>query len=444
MMQKRERDKKELKEEKIVYLCFSTDIIHGGHIAIIQKAAKLGKLLVGLMTDEAVATYKRFPILSYEERRKIIENIKGVSEIVEQTTLSYVPNLLKYKPDIVVHGDEWKEGIQAPVRQEVIKTLKSYGGQLIEFSYSENEEYKILEKNAVTQLSIPDHRRGTLKKLIGLKPIVTAMEAHNGLTGLIVEKTVVYDQGSAKSFDAMWVSSLCDSTSKGKPDIELVDMTSRFATINEIMEVTTKPIIMDGDTGGLTEHFVYTVRTLERMGVSAIIIEDKKGLKRNSLFGTDVEQTQDSIENFSAKIRAGKKALQTDEFMIIARIESLILKRGAEDALERAFAFIKAGADAIMIHSKDKNPDEIFEFCDRFREQDKHTPLVAVPTTYNSVTEEELQKHGVNIVIYANHLIRAEFPAMQKVAISILKNHRSLETDSDCMPIKEIITLIPE
>ena len=444
MMQKRERGKGKLKAEKAVYLCFSTDIIHGGHIAIIQKAAKLGKLLVGLMTDEAVATYKRFPILSYEERRKIIENIKGVSEIVEQTTLSYVPNLLKYKPDIVVHGDEWKEGIQAPVRQEVIDTLQTYGGQLIEFPYSENEEYEILEKNAVTQLSIPDHRRGTLKKLLGLKPIVTALEAHNGLTGLIVEKTVVYEQGSAKSFDAMWVSSLCDSTSKGKPDIELVDMTSRFATINEIMEVTTKPIIMDGDTGGLTEHFVYTVRTLERMGVSAIIIEDKKGLKRNSLFGTDVEQTQDSIENFSAKIRAGKKALQTDEFMIIARIESLILKRGVEDALERAFAFIRAGADAIMIHSKEKNPDEIFEFCDRFRGQDKHTPLVVVPTTYNSVTEEELQRHGVNIVIYANHLIRAGFPAMQKVAVSILKNHRSLETDNDCMPIKKIITLIPE
>ena len=444
MKQKQEDINENKRTEKTVYLCFSTDIIHGGHIAIIQRAAKLGKLLIGLMTDEAVATYKRFPILSYEERRKIIENIKGVSEIVEQTTLSYVPNLLKYKPDIVVHGDEWKEGIQAPVRQEVIDTLKTYGGQLIEFPYSDNEEYKILEKNAVTQLSIPDYRRGTLKKLIGLKPVVTAMEAHNGLTGLIVEKTVVYDQGSAKSFDAMWISSLCDSTSKGKPDIELVDMTSRFNTINEIMEVTTKPIILDGDTGGLTEHFVYTVRTLERMGVSAVIIEDKKGLKRNSLFGTEAQQTQDSIENFSEKIKAGKKAQQTDEFMIIARIESLILKRGVEDALKRAFAFIKAGADAIMIHSKNKDPEEVFDFCDRFREQDKQTPLVVVPTTYNSVTEEELQKHGANIVIYANHLIRAEFPAMQKVAISILKNHRSLETDGDCMPIKEIITLIPE
>lgn len=444
MRQEQDNMNKNSRAEKTVYLCFSTDIIHGGHISIIQRAARLGKLLIGLMTDEAVATYKRFPILSYEERRKIIENIKGVSEIVEQTTLSYVPNLLKYKPDIVVHGDEWKEGIQAPVRQEVIETLKTYGGQLIEFPYSDNEEYKILEKNAVTQLSIPDYRRGTLKKLIGLKPVVTAMEAHNGLTGLIVEKTVVYDQGSAKSFDAMWISSLCDSTSKGKPDIELVDMTSRFTTINEIMEVTTKPIILDGDTGGLTEHFVYTVRTLERMGVSAIIIEDKKGLKRNSLFGTEAQQTQDSIENFSEKIKAGKKAQQTDEFMIIARIESLILKRGVEDALKRAFAFIKAGADAIMIHSKNKDPEEVFDFCDRFREQDKKTPLVVVPTTYNSVREEELQKHGANIVIYANHLIRAEFPAMQKVAISILKNHRSLETDSACMPIKEIITLIPE
>ena len=432
------------KTEKTVYLCFSTDIIHGGHIAIIQKAAALGKVIIGLMTDEAVATYKRFPILSYEERRKIIENIKGISEIVEQSTLSYVPNLLKYKPDIVVHGDEWREGIQVPVRQEVIKTLDTYGGELIEFPYSVNEEYKSIEQNAVKQLSIPDHRRGTLRKLIAMKPVITAMEAHNGLTGLIVEKTVVYNQGAAKSFDAMWVSSLCDSTSKGKPDIELVDMTSRFSTINEIMEVTTKPIIMDGDTGGLTEHFIYTVRTLERIGVSAIIIEDKTGLKRNSLFGTEVKQTQDSIEHFSEKIRAGKKAQQTDEFMIIARIESLILKRGIEDALERSLAYIKAGADAIMIHSKEKNPDEIFAFCDSFREQDKQTPLVVVPTTYNSVTEEELQQHGANIVIYANHLIRASFPAMQKVATSILENHRSMETDSACMPIKEIITLIPE
>ncbi len=434
----------DIKTEKMVYLCFSTDIIHGGHIAIIQKAAALGRVIIGLMTDEAVATYKRFPILSFDERRKILESIKGVSEIVTQSTLSYVPNLLKFKPDIVVHGDEWREGIQAPVRKEVLETLQTYGGQLVEFPYSENEEYKVLEKNAVTQLSIPEHRRGTLKKLIGMKSIVTAMEAHNGLTGLIVEKTIVYNQGAAKSFDAIWVSSLCDSTCKGKPDIELVDMTSRFSTINEIMEVTTKPIIMDGDTGGLTEHFVYTVRSLERMGVSAIIIEDKTGLKRNSLFGTEVKQTQDSIEHFSAKIRAGKKAQQTDEFMIIARIESLILKRGVEDALERAFAFIKAGADAIMIHSKDEQPDEVFSFCDRFRERDKQTPLVVVPTTYNAVTEEELQKHGANIVIYANHLIRAEFPAMQKVAKSILQHHRSLETDKDCMPIKEIITMIPE
>lgn len=432
------------KSEKTVYLCFSTDIIHGGHVAIIQKAAALGHLIIGLMTDEAVATYKRFPILDYNERLKIIKNIKGVSVVVEQTTLSYIPNLLKYRPDIVVHGDEWKEGIQAPVRQEVIETLKTYGGQLIEFPYSDNEEYRILEKNAVKQLSIPDYRRGTLKKLIGMKSVVTAMEAHNGLTGLIVEKTVVYNNGSVKSFDAIWVSSLCDSTSKGKPDIELVDMTSRFSTINEIMEVTTKPIIMDGDTGGLTEHFVYTVRTLERMGVSAVIIEDKTGLKRNSLFGTEANQTQDSIENFCAKIKAGKKAQQTDEFMIIARIESLILKRGVGDALERAFAYIHAGADAIMIHSKDTLPDEVFDFCDRFRAQDRQTPLVVVPTTYNSVTEEELHQHGANIVIYANHLIRAEFPAMQKVAKSILKNHRSKETDEACMPIKEIITLIPE
>ncbi len=428
-----------------VYMCFSSDILHGGHISIMKKAARLGKLIVGVMTDEAVASYKRFPLLPFEERRQLFANLSCVYKTVEQSELSYKNNLLKYKPDYVVHGDDWIEGFQKPVRDEVVKILASYGGKLVEFPYANSAQLKSIEERVRTELSLPDMRRSRLKKLLGMKGTVTALEAHSGITGLIAEKTVVYQNGETRQFDAMWVSSLCDSTAKGKPDIELVDMTSRFRTIDDIMEVTTKPIIFDGDTGGLIEHFVYTVRSLERMGVSMIIIEDKTGLKKNSLFGTEVEQTQDSIEHFRQKIIAGKKAQKTADFMICARIESLILERGMDDALERAFAFADAGADAIMIHSRKKSPDEIFEFVKKFRQKDKVTPIVVVPTSFNSVTEEEFKARGVNIIIYANQLTRSGFPAMQNAAKSILCNHRAKECDEElCMPIKDIITLIPE
>lgn len=431
-------------ENRTVYMTFSTDIIHGGHIAIIRKAQRLGKLIIGVLSDEAVAGYKRFPLVPASERRVMFENIAGVYKVVEQKTLSYKENLEKYKPDIVVHGDDWVTGFQKPVRDEVTSILASYGGKLVEYPYSNDSKYKSIEDRSRAELSLPDVRRSRLKKTLEMKGFVTAMEAHSGITGLIVEKTMVYQDGGTKQFDAMWVSSLCDSTAKGKPDIELVDMTSRFRTIDDIMEVTTKPIIFDGDTGGLTEHFVYTVRSLERMGVSMIIIEDKTGLKKNSLFGTEVQQTQDSIENFCEKIKAGKNAQKTADFMICARIESLILERGMDDALERAFAFAGAGADAIMIHSRRKDPDEIFEFIDKFRENDKTTPIVLVPTSFNTVYEEEFKQRGANIIIYANQLTRTGFPAMQDAARTILENHRAKECDDKCMSIKDIITLIPE
>lgn len=429
---------------KTVYMCFSTEVIHGGHIEIIKKAQELGTLIIGVLSDEAISSFKRFPVVSYEDRRALYESLSGVERVVDQATLSYRDVLLELKPDYVVHGDDWKEGIQKPIRDEVIETLVEYGGQLVEYPYSKDDEHRQLEHQLRFQLSMPDVRRGRLRKLLSLKPCISVIEAHSGITGLIAEKTIVYQDGKAHQFDAMWVSSLCDSTAKGKPDIELVDMSSRIRTIDDIMEVTTKPIILDGDTGGLTEHFVYNVRTLERMGVSAVIIEDKTGLKKNSLFGTEVEQTQDSIENFSAKIAAGKKAQRTKDFMIIARIESLILERGMEDALTRAFAFVEAGADGIMIHSRKKDPSEIFEFVQQFRERDKVSPIVVVPTSFNSVTEEEFANRGVNVVIYANQLTRSGFPAMQEVAQTILKNRRAKEADDMCMPIKDILNLIPE
>ena len=438
---------------KTVYTCFCTDVIHEGHINIIEQAHKYGRVVIGALTDEALIRYNRFPTISFEERVKLYRELDGVDDVIIQNTIMYDDVINSLKPDYVVHGDNWQEGTESVIRENVISLLSQYGGELIEIPYTYNEEVKKIDSRLKEKLSMPEYRRKRLKQLIKMCPVVKTIEAHSGLTGLIAEKTVVEENGRLDQFDAMWVSSLCDSTAKGKPDIELVDMSSRIQTIDmssrlrtidDIMEVTTKPIILDGDTGGLTEHFVYNVRTLERMGVSAVIIEDKKGLKKNSLFGNEVVQTQDSIEDFSAKISAGKKAQLTDDFMIIARIESLILEKGMDDALTRAFAFVKAGADGIMIHSRKKEPDEILEFCDKFRERDKETPIVVVPSSYNVITEEELAAHGVNIVIYANQLTRSAFPAMKQTAEDILRYHRAKEVDDRLMPIKEIITLIDE
>ena len=429
---------------KTVYTCFCTDVIHDGHLNIIKEAKKYGSVTIGALSDKALIRYNKFPTISLDERIKLYESLEGVDRVVVQNSMMYDDVIPELKPDYVVHGDNWANGPESAIRANVIRLLEQYGGELAEVPYTYNENVKKIDQRLKEKLSMPEYRRRRLRDLINMCPIVKTIEAHSGLTGLIAEKTVVENNGKLDQFDAMWVSSLCDSTDRGKPDIELVDMSSRLRTINDIMEVTTKPIILDGDTGGLTEHFVYNVRTLERMGVSAVIIEDKTGLKKNSLFGTEVEQTQDSIENFSAKIAAGKKAQLTDDFMIIARIESLILERGMEDALTRAKAFVKAGADGIMIHSRKKSPAEIFEFCDKFRQIDSTTPLVVVPTSFNTVTEEELSAHGVNIVIYANQLMRAAFPAMTKTAETILKTHRALEADEMLMPFKDIITLINE
>ncbi|MEG0329412.1 MAG: phosphoenolpyruvate mutase [Longicatena sp.] len=430
---------------KKVYASFSTDIIHDGHLNIIKEAQKYGALTVGVLSDKAMVKFDRFPTISQAERIEQIKNLEGVSDVVLQDSVSYEKNLKELQPDYVIHGDNWIHNEQSPVREHVIETLKAWGGELIEIPYTNNESVKHIDKVMKDKLAMPEFRRKRLKQLLKIRPIVKTLEVHSGITALIAEKTIVEsNDGELDQYDAMWISSLCDSTAKGKPDIELVDMSSRMRTIDDVMDVSTKPIILDGDTGGLIEHFVYNVRTLERMGVSAVIIEDKTGLKKNSLFGNDVAQTQDTIENFSAKIKAGKEVQRSEDFMIIARIESLILDKGMDDALERAFAYVKAGADGIMIHSRKKDPTEIFTFCDKFRAIEKDIPIVVVPTSYNSVREDELAKHGINIVIYANQLTRSAFPAMQTTAVNILKNHRAKEVDDTLMSIKDIITLIDE
>ena len=427
-----------------VYTCFCTDVIHEGHLNIINNAQKYGEVVVGVMDDKASIKFNRFPSISFDERVRMVESIEGVSKVIAQHTVMYDDVIHELKPDYVIHGDNWIDGPERAIRENVIRLLGEYGGRLIEVPYTRSEEVRHTDSRMREKLAMPEYRRPRLRQLIDICDIVKTIEVHSGLTGLIAEKTVVEHEGELDQFDAMWISSLCDSTAKGKPDIELVDMTSRYRTIDDITEVTTKPIIFDGDTGGLIEHFVYTVRTLEKMGVSAVIIEDKIGLKKNSLFGTDVEQTQDDVEHFCEKIRAGKKVQLTDDFMIIARIESLILEKGMDDALTRAAAYVEAGADGIMIHSRRKSPDEILEFCDRFRATDTDTPIVVVPTSFNSITEKELASHGVNIVIYANQLTRSAFPAMEQTAKDILKYHRAYEADERLMPIKQIISLIDE
>ena len=425
---------------KKVYVGMSADLVHPGHMNILKVAATLGEVTVGLLTDKAIASYKRLPYMTYSQRKSVIENIKGVKEVIPQDTLDYRPNLELIKPDIVVHGDDWKEGIQAKTRQQVIDTLASWGGELIEPSYTDGISSTALNKSLKELGTTPDIRRSRLRRLIDSKEVVRIMETHNALSGLIVENIKA---NNGIEYDGMWSSSLTDSTSKGKPDIEAVDVTARINTINEIFEVTTKPMIYDADTGGIAEHFAFTVRTLERTGVSAVIIEDKTGLKKNSLFGTEVEQTQDSIENFCEKIKVGKKAQITDDFMIIARIESLILDKGMEDAIKRAKAYIEAGADGIMIHSRQKSPNEILEFCKILREYNENIPIVVVPTSFNQITAKELSKAGVNVVIYANHMLRAAYPGMKNVAKSILENDRSFEAEEQLLSIKEILDLIP-
>ena len=434
----------ENKKSKKVYIGLSADLIHKGHLNIIAAGCKLGKVIIGLLTDEAIASYKRLPLIAFEERKLIVENLKGVDKVIPQTTLDYVPNLKKIKPDYVVHGDDWKTGIQKEVRQRVIDTLAEWDGELVEPKYTEGISSTDLISAVKAQGITPGKRMKTLRRLINVKPVVRILEAHNGLTGLIVEKIKIEKNGQKIEFDGIWESSLTDSTAKGKPDTELVDFSSRFSTIEEILEVTTKPIIVDGDTGGRIGHFKFRVKTLERLGVSAIIIEDKIGDKRNSLFGTTVPQEQDTIEHFSQKIHEGKQSQITDDFMIIARIESLILKRGMVDALNRVEAYINAGADGIMIHSKEKDGNEIIEFCEKYKSFKNRVPLVVVPSTFSHITEDEFKDLGVNIVIYGNHLIRGAYPAMVKTAESILEYGRCKEASEQyCMSIKEIITLIP-
>lgn len=428
---------------KKVYVGMSADMVHPGHLNILRRAQELGEVTVGLLTDEAIASYKRVPFMTFDQRRQVVENLKAVTAVVSQTTLDYVPNLEILKPDFVVHGDDWRSGVQQETRQRVIETLAKWGGELVEVPYTPGISSSALHAAMKEIGTTPEIRLKSLRRMLKVKPLLRFLDIHNALSGLIIENTYVETPTGRSEFDGMWGSSLTDSTAKGKPDIEAVDVSARMTTLNEVLEVTTKPIIYDADTGGQTEHFVFTVKTLERLGVSAAIIEDKTGLKKNSLFGTEVPQTQDSIENFCQKIRAGKKAQTTDDFMIIARIESLILGKGIDDAFARAQAFLDAGADGIMIHSREKDPSEVFEFCKLYNTLPNRKTLVAVPSSYNSVTEEELQAHGINIVIYANQLLRSAYPAMVCTAKSILTHRRSAECDSQMLPIKDILELIP-
>lgn len=431
-----------------VYIGMSADLLHPGHLNIIENARKYagdgGEVVVGLLTDKAIASYKRLPYMSWDQRKIVVENVKGVSRVIPQETLDYVPNLLKEKPDIVLHGDDWKNGVQSQTRQRVVDVMAEWGGKVIDIPYTQGISSTQLN-NALKEVgTTPNIRLKRLRRLLDSKDIVRVMEAHNGLSGLIVEQTQIEKDNKKEEFDALWISSLTQATAKAKPDNGFLDASTRIAALSEILDVTTKPIIYDGDSGGPAEHFAFTVKELERLGISAIIIEDKVGLKKNSLFGTEVKQQQDTIENFCNKIATGKANQVTKDFMIIARIESLILEQGMDDAMARAKAYLEAGADGIMIHSRSKVFDEIKEFAGLYNQLPNRKPLVVVPSSYAYVTEEELIENNINVVIYANQMLRAAYPAMVNVAKSILEHHRAKEASEDyCMSIREIINLIP-
>jgi len=428
---------------KRVYLGMTVDVLHHGHINIIEEARKYGDIVIGLLTDAAVADHKRLPYLTYDQRLKIVENLRGVVEVVPQHEWDYSHNIRKYRPDFMIHGDDWLDGRDAGIRDRVIEALGEYGGQLIEIPYTQGVSSGAIVTRQLQVGTTPEIRRRTLRRLLAAKPLSRFIEAHSPISALIAEHASEDVDGRLRSFDGFWSSSLTDSTEMGKPDIEALEISSRLTNIDHIFEVTTKPLIMDADTGGKPEHFEMHVRTMERLGISAVIIEDKTGLKKNSLFGTEVKQTQDDPELFADKIRAGRASLVSDDFMIIARIESLILNMGMDDAIARARTYVEAGAHGIMIHSREKKPDEVYEFARIFRGDFPKIPLVCVPTSYNMATEDELAERGFNIVIYANQMMRASYPAMRRVAQSILRNGRSLEVDKELISINEILELIP-
>lgn len=427
---------------KKVYTAFSIDFLHEGHINILKKASKYGKVIVGLLTDNAIASYKRLPHFKFEKRKYILENIKYVSEVVAQDTLDYTNNLNKIKPDFVIHGDDWKFGIQKKVREKVIKTLKKWNGKLIEIKYSKDYSLEKVKKESLYAGTTPEIRKSKLKRLISSKKIVRIMESHSPLSGLVIEKLNYPSSSEFLEYDGMWSSSLTDSILRGKPDNQSVEYSTRINWINEIFEVTTKPLIFDADNGGRVEHIKYIVSSLERIGASAIIIEDKIGLKKNSLFKDQKGALQDSIKNFSNKIKVAKKSTISEDFLIIARIESFILGKDLNDAIKRAEAYSKAGADAILIHSKEKKPDQIFKFAKKFIKSNFYKPMVCVPSSYSHVHEKDLIKHGFKIVIYANHLMRSSYPSMVNTAIDILKEKRSSPIEKNISSVKEMIELI--
>lgn len=431
-------------KKKLVYIAMSADILHPGHLKIIKEGQKRGEVVIGLLTDEAIASYKRLPFMNYEQRREIIRNIRGIKKVIPQTTLDYRPNLRMLKPNLVIHGTDWRSGVQSQTRQQVISTIAKWGGKLIEPNYTKGISSTTINQELQIMGISPDTRLAQLERLLGTKKTIRAMEAHDGLSALIVESTkITTGSGKTEQFDAIWISSLTDSIAKGKPDNESIDRTSRIATINEVLDVTAKPLIVDGDTGGHSEHFAHTVRTLERLGVSAVVIEDKNGLKRNSLHEHRADHFQEDKAVFAGKIRAGLKARIHDQFMIIARIESFIIGKSQRDALGRARAYLEAGASAIMIHSKDKTGADVKEFAEAYARLENQRPLMVVPTAYSSVFEDDLSNWGAHIVVYANHLLRAAYPAMERAAKTILKNHRAQEAEKFCVPIEDFTKLIP-
>ncbi|MDJ0824059.1 MAG: phosphoenolpyruvate mutase [Rhodobacter sp.] len=425
-----------------VYVSMTAEILHNGHLRILKEAKKHGRVTVGLLTDRALENKKPIPLLSFEQRKEILEALDCVDEVIAQDEWDYDACIDTHKPRVFVHGDKW-DGPLTGMRERAIARLESYGGTFVELPYSHEFDGTHIAPQMAASLATPFAKQKAFRRMMQSKRLVRFLEAHSPLAALIGEHTKVQRNGDVLQYDGFWSSSLTDSTEMGLPDIEALDVTRRLQNIDEIFEVTTKPLVFDADTGGKAEHFELKVRTMERMGIAAAIIEDKTGLKKNSLLGTSVPQTQASIPEFQEKIRAGIEGQKYRGMMIIARLESLILGQGIDDALRRADAYVTAGAGAVMIHSKERDPAQVFAFTDAFAQDHPEVPIVAVPSSYNTVHDHELQAHGIKMIIYANHMLRSSYKAMEQTARAILEHGRTAEIEDEIITIPQILKLIP-
>ncbi len=406
--------------DKTVYVGMSADLVHPGHINLLREAASLGRVTVGLLTDRAISSYKRMPFLTFEQRRAVIEHIAFVTAVVPQDTLDYTDNLRLLRPDFVVHGDDWRNGVQAQTRRRVLDVLREWGGTLVEPPYTEGISSTALRMAAMDIGFAPGVRQRRLRRMLDCKPLVRVMQAHDGLSAHIVDRLEETTQGAPREYDAIWVDSLAGAPIRGKPDPLPFDLSSRLVTLHEILDATTKPLICNAGGAGHAAGVTAAVRTLERIGVSAIVIDTEVTDRRAVPAMAASAPPQDDMAAFIREIAAARDARVTPDFMIIARINDRTRDCGADRMMARAAAGVDAGADAVMCDSDPVNPDGIFDLCRRYRRLMNGHPLLVGLSGTEGLQEHDLASAGASMVVYTDTLLRAAREAMISAASQVL------------------------